>query len=330
MTAGRSRPLRIAVFIGAGVLALSLVPGCAKHSDGSLTGLSALTGAAPASRQPGTPSTAAILTNQVKKPDDNFVGLPGVPEDAYRVVMAMTLRLKGFSGKEIARTAGVKEAARLAPPPGLDVTMFGSQRVRFSRYEPLDGEPEGRRIAGILDMQDTAGRRLSANFEASYRAADGALVLERTSWRFEPSAFPELDFFVIPARHLAEALENGDVTYRNLRRTLAKHAVDLEKPRTWPQGRQRYLIVVMVKDRVAPEAKLVMGVSRERGGPLRETGNVRLYRFNGWPVAVMPGRFAIDGPRFWVKVELTKESLVSEKKARKSRLIGLYAMARRD
>ena len=271
------------------------------------------------------------LRNLAPQPGPRFKGRPGVPADAYRVILAMTLKLKGFGNAEIARTTAVLGAGRLAAAQRLDLSTFGSRRFRFSRYEPLPGTPEGRSIAALVDMEDGAGRRLTAEFEAEYRLQNGKLVLERTFWAFTPAEAPELDLYVVPAAALNPALGRGDngYSYRKLRQALARTAVDLQDPGSWPQGEQDYMIVVMVRDRVAPEAKLVMGVSRKRDGSLASSGRVQRYRYNGWPVAVLPGTFDLMGPRFWVQVKLAEGPLLAEDPERRDRLIGLFALARR-
>lgn len=277
----------------------------------------------------GAAAEPVLLRNLAPQPEPRFKGRPGIPADAYRVILAMTLRLKGFGGAEIAHTTSVLGAGRLAPPPGLDLSPFGSRRFRFSRYEPLPGTPEGRSIAGLVDMEDDAGRRLSAEFEAEYRLQDNKLVLERTYWAFAPAEAPELDLYVVPVAALKPALESGKGNYSKLREALARTAVNLQDPASWPEGKRDYMIVVMVRDRVAPEAKLVMGVSRKRDGRLASSNKVRRYRYNGWPVAILPGAFDLRGPRFWVQVKLAESTPLAEDPARRDRLIGLFALAPR-
>lgn len=269
------------------------------------------------------------LRNLAPRPEPGFKGRPGVPADAYRVILAMTLRLKGFGGAEIAHTTSVLGAGRLAPPPGLDLSAFGSRRFRFSRYEPLPGTPEGRSIAGLVDMEDGAGRRLTAEFEAEYRLQDGKLVLERTYWAFAPTQSPQLDLFVVPAQALKRGLGKDRDSYRELRQVLTEAAIDLQDPRSWPEGKRDYAIVVMVRDRVAPEARLLMGVSRAREGSLESGDKVRRYRYNGWPVAILPGAFDLRGQRFWVRVKLAEGTSLAADPAREDRLIGLFALAPR-
>ena len=275
--------------------------------------------------EPRYPLPPVGLVNQAAPPI-RFVGRPGVPVDGYRVVLAMTLRAKGFSSRGVEQTTGVIGAERLASPVDLELSSFGSRRIRFSRYEPLDGSPSARSIAGLVDLEDDAGRRLSLRFEADYRADARGLVLERTVWAAAPSETPEIDLFIVPAAPLEAAKASGKVDYRRLRAKLARHAVDLQKPATWPSGRREYLIVVMARDRVAPEARLVMGVSRDPAGAPQETQRVRRYRYDGWPVAVLPGIFDLAGAPFWVQVKLAKKSGLAEVDDREGRLIGLFAM----
>ena len=264
------------------------------------------------------------LVNQAAA-QPRFVGRPGVPTDGYRVALAMTLRAKGLSSRNIERTTRVIGAERLAPPADLELSRFGNRGVRFSRYEPLDASPAARSIAGLVDLEDDAGRRLSMRFEADYRAERRGLVLERTVWAPAPSEAPEVELFIVPAAPI-KAAAKGRNGYRRLRASLARHAVDLQRPATWPAGRREYLIVVMTRDRIAPEARLVMGVSRAPAGPPRETMRVRRYRYDGWPVAVLPGVFDLAGAPFWVQVKLARGSRLAGVDDRDDRLIGLFAM----
>lgn len=268
------------------------------------------------------------LVNQAAA-QPRFVGRPGVPTDGYRVALAMTLRAKGFSSRNIERTTrviGAERLAPLAPSADLELSRFGNRGVRFSRYEPLDGSPAARSIAGLVDLEDDAGRRLSMRFEAEYRAERRGLVLERTVWAPAPSEAPEIELFIVPAAPIEAAAAKGKNGYRRLRASLARHAVDLQRPATWPPGRRAYLIVVMTRDRIAPEARLVMGVSRAPAGPPRETTRVRRYRYDGWPVAVLPGVFDLAGAPFWVQVKLARGSGLAGVDDRDDRLIGLFAM----
>ena len=98
---------------------------------------------------------------------------------------------------------------------------------------------------------------------------------------------------------------------------------------SWPDGKRDYAIVVMVRDRVAPEARLLMGVSRAREGRLEGDDKVRRYRFNGWPVAILPGAFDLRAQRFWVQVKLAEAATLATEPARSDRLIGLFALAPR-
>ncbi len=296
----------------------------------------------PPALEPGPPQPAAAaapqatskpspvlppvgLVNQAAPPV-RFIGRPGVPIDGYRVVLAMTLRAKGSSSRSVEQTTGVIGTERLVPLPDIEFSRFGSRRIRFSRYEPLGGLPSARSIAGLVDLEDDAGRRLSLRFEADYRAEGRDLVLERTVWAAAPSETPEIDLFIVPAAPLAAATASGTRDYRRLRASLARHAVDLQKPATWPSGRRAYLIVVMARDRIAPEARLVMGVSREPASAPRETDRVRRYRYDGWQVAVLPGVFDLAGSPFWVQVKLARDSGLAEVDDREGRLIGLFAM----
>ncbi len=266
------------------------------------------------------------LVNRAAVSPPPFVGRPGVPIDGFQVVLAMTLRAKGFPSRSIEQTTGVVGAERLAPPADLELSRFRSRGVRFSRYEPLDGSPAARSIAGLVDLEDDAGRRLSLRFEADYRADPRGLVLERTVWTPVSSKAPEIDLFIVPAAPLQTLAAEDEDDYRRLRANLARHAVDLRKPATWPAGRREYLIVVLTRDRIAPEARLVMGVSREPAGIPRETRRVRRYRYDGWPVAVLPGVFDLAGAPFWVQVKLAQSSGLAEVDDRDGRLIGLFAM----
>lgn len=294
---------------------------------------------APQRPAPGVAATETIeaaaepvrLRNLAPQPGPRFKGRPGIPADAYRVILAMTLRLKGFGDASITHTTSVLGAGRLAPAPWLNLSAFGSRHFRFSRYEPLPGTPEGRSIAALVDMEDGAGRRLTAEFEAEYRLREDKLVLERTFWTFAPAEAPELDLYLVPAAALTPALGHGDdgYSYGKLRRDLARTAVDLQDPGSWPRGKQDYMIVVMVRDRVAPDATLVLGVSRKREGRLASSDKVQRYRYNGWPVAVLPGAFDLRGPRFWVQVKLAEGPPLAEDPERRDRLIGLFALAPR-
>lgn len=282
--------------------------------------------APPATAEPSYALPPVGLVNQAAVAQPRFIGRPGVPIDGYRVVLAMTLRAKGSSSRSVEQTTRVVGTERLAPPADLELSSFGSRRVRFSRYEPLDGSPSARSIAGLVDLEDDAGRRLSLRFEADYRADERGLVLERTVWAPAPSETPEIDLFIVPAAPLEAVAAGGEGDYRRLRANLARHAVDLRKPATWPSGRREYLIVVMTRDRIAPEARLVMGVSRKPAGVPRETKRVRRYRYDGWPVAVLPGIFDLAGTPFWVQVKLARASGLAGIDDREGRLIGLFAM----
>ncbi len=279
---------------------------------------------------PGAAAPPALppvgLVNRAAVTPARFVGRPGVPTDGLQVALAMTLRAKGLSSRTIELTTGVVGVERLAPLADLELSGFANRGVRFSRYEPLENSPTGRSIAGLVDLEDDAGRRLSLRFEADYRADERGLVLERTVWAPAPSETPEVDLFIVPAAPLEALAANDKDDYRRLRAGLARHAVDLHKPATWPPGRQAYLIVVMTRDRIAPEARLVMGVSRDPGGVPRETERVRRYRYDGWPVAVLPGIFDLAGAAFWVQVKLAQGSGLAEFDDREGRLIGLFAM----
>ena len=275
---------------------------------------------------PEAAPAAAGPINQAVVPVDSFVGRPGVPGDAYRVVFGMALRLKGLSGAEVERSAAVAGTERLAPPSGLDLSLFGSRRIRFSRYEPLPGQTQGRSIAGLLDLEDGAGRRVTAGFEADYHAEEGRLVLERTLLDFSPSETPTLEFFVVTAARLKAEAAKGEDNYRRLRASLTRHAIDLEDPATWPEGRRQYLIVVLSRHRVAPDARLVLDVSRRAAGRLAKAGRLRLYSYGGWPVAVLPAEFDLRETPLRVRVKLAENSALASAESRKSRLIGLFAM----
>jgi len=320
---GSVRWAGLAVVLLTGGLTACALPGPAADSQRSQT-------SADEAAVPETTSASRALpvglVNQAAVAPVHFAGRPGVPTDGFQVVLAMTLRAKGFSSRNIRLTTGVVGTERLAPPADLELSSFGSRRVRFSRYEPLDGSPAARSIAGLVDLEDDAGRRLSMRFEADYRADPRGLVLERTIWGPAPSETPEVDLYIVPAGPLEAMASDSKDDYHQLRASLARHAIDLRRPATWPPGRREYLIVVMTRDRIAPESRLVMGVSRRPTGVPRETKRVWRYRYDGWPVAVLPGVFDLAGAPFWVQVKLAQDSGLAEADEREGRLIGLFAM----
>ncbi len=271
--------------------------------------------------QTGAPKTLSLTI-----PTTKTVSADSVPWHARLAVDALVARLSGASDPE-AEPKKVAQGNDVAEPaPGFSFDGFTVQQITFSRVVELDGQTPGRLVAGFLHFRDDAGRRASVSFKANYLVAKAAITMERASWSPAFSAFPKVVMHVLPSTSIKDIVTAAGDSYRNFYSAVQKAAVRLNDPKAVPKEPRDYVIVVTLKDRIAPDAKFDVQISNSKQGAKGYKEATRYRRYDdGWVVALVSGRFALTSDTaFWTKAVFTPGTDVPKAK-RSERVIGLFS-----
>ncbi len=271
--------------------------------------------------QTGVPETIVVPRS---------VGLAAevVPWHVHAVVGAAVERLRGASEAEVAEALSVDGAGAIEPEPRFRYTDFAVPQVRIVSLDALEGGSPGQRLAFRLHLQDQMGRRTAIAVRADYRVAGDRVAVEDAAWAPLFSQFPRAEMLVVPAVAVKDGIEAASNSYRDLFLLVQKHALPMKDPGAVPRGVRDHVIFVFLKDRIAPDAKFEVLISKGRAWTTgyKWATRYRVYD-DGWMVAMLPGRFdPSSASAFWVKAVYTPGSQAPENQ-RGKRVIGLFSTA---
>ena len=246
-----------------------------------------------------------------------------MPPDAVLAAGAVVAALRGDDLRAIenARFAsGVGEALR---ENDFAYEGFTWGKASLFKYDPLAGNPKGRDILGKLDFDDSLGRRASVFYSAQYIAVPGGI--EITAARAAPisAESPESLFYVVPAASVPQA--GLPTSHADLLAFAKANGASWGSGLEIKGGKQDYVILVMVMDRLSASAKADVRLAESEIGTKGHGGASKYLLDRGWRAGIVPGTFALDETKLVVKVVFQpgkEEGFFDRTEA----LVGLYPL----
>jgi len=252
-----------------------------------------------------------------------------MPPDAARVAGVIQAWISGAKEGTLGDVRFEDEAENPLTRMGLQNEALVLKRSDLYLHQTETDNPTMKRTSGRLEFEGPLGRRASVFYVATYSQDTTGLSIREIRVAPVYSDCPEPMMFVVPAEALPQGTHAFPDTYMELLRYVGKRAVDSTKPASPPREKADYLIFVFLLDRIAPSSKFEVKVSDTSSGTQGYKAASRYIDFNGWRVALLPGRFVLfddlEKERLYVKAVFTPGTEVSALK-RAPRLVGLYCL----
>ncbi len=256
-------------------------------------------------------------------PEPVFATRAEMSQDAVIAANAVVQALRGGD-------LGAIENARFAPGVGEGLREEGFAYEDFTwseaslfKYGPLADNPSDRDVLGKLDFADALGRRASVFYSTQYAAVPGGIEITGAQAAPISAESPESRFFVVPAA--AVPAEGLPITHAGLLAFAETNAAAWESGVEIKGGEQDYVILVVVMDRLSPSAKADVRLAESEIGIKGHGGASKYLIDQGWRAGIVPGRFALDETKLFVKVVFQpgKEEAFFD---RTEALVGLYPL----
>jgi hypothetical protein len=248
-----------------------------------------------------------------------------VPGHVKAVIAAVIQRLRGASGAQVATATGVAGAGAVPQMPGFTYDGFAVSQVKISGFATPADDVAKRRVSGYLNFRDASGRRAVAVFGAEYALAGTTITITSAATSPLYAPYPSVEMFMVPLQALKSTAPKGKTDYAALYKRVMANAVPMRGPGVSAAQKGDYVIAVFAKDRQAPGSSFQAGVSAVQSGTGSHLDGTKYLTFdNGWPVAMIPGSFADEGPAFWTKAVYTPGPETPEGE-RSARVVGLFS-----
>ncbi len=254
-----------------------------------------------------------------------FLSMPDelLPLHAKTVVAALAMGLRGASEKEIAEALSVDGLTDVFQEPDFTYQGFALRQVKLAQTRPLENGILG--FGGFLHFEDTAGRRTALAFDVDYRVEGDRIAMTRSAALPIFPRRPETEMYIAPLAAVEAAFDRVSSSYAGFYELVLSEAVPLSRAGATPDGEGEYLIVVFFKDRVSPDGQFSINVGSKRDGVDGDSSAALYTQYDGWPVGIIGGRFALDGEEtFWVKAVYAPGSEVAESQRRPA-VVGLFS-----
>lgn len=266
-----------------------------------------------------------------KLPDPIATSLDTMPRDAAAVVKAIEHQITGRGDEKIENIIFMQAARMQLAKANLPVKNPGLRRTAAHLYEykAFPDNPIIRKISGRLLYAKPNGQRASMLYEAQFRPAANAIIIDYAAAEpyFSPS--PEIEIFVVEAARLPADRRQFSDTYSELRDYVRMQAMPREKPSSADKVDRDYVMFVFSLDRISATAKLEVKLSDKAEGLNGNAEDAGYFNFDGWPVAYLPATFRmyenLIDPPLYLKAVFTPgrdSGLV-----RKPKLIGSYHLS---
>ena len=250
------------------------------------------------------------------------------PWHVLAAINAVVKRLRGASAEDIVATFKVDRSEIIVAEKLFRYEDFALAQVKLLVNRPIEQIEGGHALTGYLHFEEATGRRAAAVFEVDYAVRRGLVTLVRGHWAPLFAAFPETEMYIVPTQALTRASDEAMMEFIPFYTHVIEHAVPLRAPERVGRKRDHYTIVVILKDRIAPDAKFQVRLSSRRHTPVGDAQGVTYVGYDtGWLVGAVGGTFAVDTRRpFWVKAVLEPGHDVP-REARGERVVGLFSTA---
>ena len=252
-----------------------------------------------------------------------------MPPDAARVAEAIQTRSRGAKEVALGDVRFENKAEQPLTRMGLQDEALVLKGSELYLHQTETDNPTMKRSSGRLEFEGPLGRRASIFYVTTYSQDATGLSIKEVRVAPVYSDCPEPMMFVVPAGALPQGIYAFPDTYLELLRYVAERGVDSTKSASPPREKAHYVIFVFLLDRIAPSSKFEAKVSDTSSGTQGYKAATRYIDFNGWRVALLPGRFVLfddlEKERLYVKAVFTPGTEVSALK-RAPRLVGLYCL----
>jgi hypothetical protein len=252
-----------------------------------------------------------------------------MPPDAARVAAAIQARITGAERGTIEDVRFEDEAEQRLTRTRLQNQALALKRSELYLHQMETDNPTMKRSSGRLEFEGPLGRRATVFYVTTYSHEAKGLFIREVRVAPVYSDCPEPMMFVVPGGALPQGIDAFPNTYLKLLRFVGERAVDSTRPASVPREKADYVIFVFLLDRIAPSSKFEVKVSDTSSGTQGYKAATRYIDFNGWRVALLPGRFILfddqEAEPLYVKAVFTPGTEVSSLK-RAPRLVGLYCM----
>ncbi len=243
-----------------------------------------------------------------------------VPADIRMVTAAMVQKLRKDQ-KGIPRVSFDSGGNHYTPETRFDYRGFSVSDISINEQWARD---TGRksfdcRVAGVMLFSDQLGRRAMVSYTADYELFRNRIIIRNSAVRPVPPIFPTTRAFIIEGSEFKEIVGERPDFYgfytgvvskahsmtptleeRREREELQKMSLFDRIKRGTRIERQENFMVIFVMDRLTPDAELEVVVTRNPND--RASLAKPVYSdFDGWRVAIVAGKFAIDHDVFCAK-----------------------------
>lgn len=272
-----------------------------------------------------------------------FGGCAGFGEGGYGLPAPIAQSASSMPPDARAAAAAVEQAVRGAPidrVPGVRLApgaRVGGVETNFVyegftvtqssllRYTDSKSVADGRFAAGTLVFEDSIGRLSEVIYATDYRLKDGGIEIGAQQAAPLFSTSPQALMFVVPMEAVARVPGGLSRVHSEFFRFVVANAIDWVRADQIPRGQREYMIFVMLLDRVSPSATFEVKLSETASDPFGYKDSSKYLDFNGWRVGFVPGRFALDRARFYVKAVFTPGEEIGFA-GRNPRLVGTFPM----
>ena len=233
-------------------------------------------------------------------PASVFATRAEMPPDAVLAAGAVVAALRGSDLGAIrnARFAsGVGEALR---EKDFAYQGFTWDEASLFRYSPLQDDPQGRDLLGKLDFADSLGRRASVFYSAQYVAVPGGIEITAAQAAPISAEVPESRFYIVPLAAIPQ--EGLPTSHADLLAFAEANGASWDSGAEIKGGKQDYVILVLVMDRLSPSAKADVRLSGSRIGTKGQGGASKYLVDRGWRAGIVSGTFALNETKLFVKV----------------------------
>lgn len=237
-------------------------------------------------------AAGCVLTAKKPMPEFLKVAEKDMPPDVKIAAAAVFSRAAGVSIPEELKIAFDTPAEISA----MQYPGFSIKKHRLFQYgKPPQSGADTRAAAGLLDLEDAAGRHAQLLYKVQYRLTDPGMQIEKSEIWPEYSSSPPVKVFVAPAASLEKEAEKYPKTWEGLFQLVNKHNIlTAETNPAILKEKQTQVLCLFLMEQTEPAAGLRLMISERPLGAGEEgfDKDSKYLNFGGWRVAMIAGDFA--------------------------------------
>ena len=221
---------------------------------------------------------------------DNPIIIDGekAPDDVNRAILALVLKLRGYSEHDAADIGVRFSKAALGNIPNKMELLDGLvlQDVQFSLLMPGAPPGKGRRMAGQLLFENEFFMRAELAFAIDYQAEGDGLIIKGAGVGENSPMPPHVSSLIVPSEKVpADFWQQYPGWQDTLVFALSKR-VKLDQPNSIQKGTQNYHIFHFIHEHLPRNDWTGLVTHDDAQGVKGDTGNVEQKNWDGWRVLV--------------------------------------------